>query len=280
MGTVRDKDDALFDPAVPDAARVQDYLLGGRDNFAADREIATALEAADPPRRAAPGVLPSRGIRARARDKQEFFPAAARRAAADGGVAQFLVLDCGLHAVPAVHDAAREVIPAARAAYADADPLAASRMRAATAHTTGVAVAGADPASPKAVLADQAVRAVIDPAEPTGVILGGTAQFLDAGQVRGLAAAWMSRMAPGSWLIMASSWYADAALRDRVRAALPWPGFRNHSPAEFATFFGGLDLVPPGVTVARRWVRRGWPDGDLPGQAAVLLLAAAGVVRR
>src|ERR1700722_10653843 len=101
-----------IDTSRPNIARVYDYLLGGKDNFAADREQARQLLKMNP------------GMEQWARSNRAFVVAAAARAAREGGIAQFLDLGSGLPSYPAVHEAVRAVNPDARVAYVDFDKVA------------------------------------------------------------------------------------------------------------------------------------------------------------
>src|SRR3954468_20313380 len=96
-------------------ARVYDYWLGGKDNFAADREAAEAMLKDHP------------GLRALARQNRTFVLKAVT-GAASRGIPQFLDLGGGLPASPAVHDAARDAEPPARVVYVDRDPVVVSHV--------------------------------------------------------------------------------------------------------------------------------------------------------
>ena len=102
---------AGIDVTRPSVARVYDYWLGGKDNFASDREMGGRMAEVNP---ALPQLV---------RHNREFICAAAARAAA-AGISQFLDLGSGLPAHPAVHEAVRQVIPDARVCYVDIDPVA------------------------------------------------------------------------------------------------------------------------------------------------------------
>jgi hypothetical protein len=100
-----------IDVTRPSVARVYDYWLGGKDNFASDRDMGGRMAEVNP---ALPNLV---------RHNREFICAAAARAA-EAGIGQFLDLGSGLPAHPAVHEAVREVIPDARVCYVDIDPVA------------------------------------------------------------------------------------------------------------------------------------------------------------
>ena len=153
--------------AVPNMARVYDYWLGGKDHYAADRAEAERLLAIYPP------------LRDLVRENRAFVTEAITWAARQG-IGQFIDLGEGLPASPSVHQAARAVLPAARVAYVDIDPVVLSHARALLTIDDCVTAVAADPREPAAVLADPELRAVIDPARPVGIILGAVLHFLDA----------------------------------------------------------------------------------------------------
>jgi hypothetical protein len=85
-------------------------------------------------------------------------------------------------------------------------------------------------------------------------------------QAQQVCAGWISRMAPGSWLILAVGRYEDAALLGRLRSIYSAAEYFNHSPADFASFFVGADVVPPGISEGKRWlagVSTALPERDL-----------------
>jgi O-methyltransferase involved in polyketide biosynthesis len=179
---------AGFDPATPNMARVYDYWLGGKDNFSADRAEAERLLGIYPP------------VRELVRENRAFIIRAVSWAARQG-TGQFLDLGAGLPACPAVHQAARQVMPAATVAYADVDPVVLSHARALLATSDGVSAVAADLRDPGAVLADPELRAVIDPTRPVCVIFGAVLHFMDAAAARAVTAGYARGMAPGSCLI-------------------------------------------------------------------------------
>jgi hypothetical protein len=164
-----------MDTSKPNIARVYDYWLGGKDNYAADRDVADRMLAHDP------------GLRDRVRDNREFVAGVARLAA-ERGIAQFIDLGAGLPTRPSVHEAARAVNPGARVAYVDNDPVVVSHARALLATGAGLAVSQADLRDPAAVLDDPVLHGVIDLAQPVCVILAAVAHFLPAAQAARITA--------------------------------------------------------------------------------------------
>ena len=232
-----------FDPSVPNTARVYNYWLGGKDHFPADRAEAACLLEIYPP------------LRDLVRENRAFVIRAVAWAA-EQGIGQFIDLGAGLPASPAVHQAARDVLPAARVAYVDTDPVVLSHARALLAQDDGVRAVNADLRDPDAVLADPELRAVIDPARPTAVILGAVLHFLHADAARAVTAGYKRLLAPGSCLIISCARFDDEELGKQLAAEYSAGPFFSHARADVVSFFAGLELVGPGVTEAQTW--RAW----------------------
>jgi O-methyltransferase involved in polyketide biosynthesis len=252
---------AGIDVTRPSVARVYDYWLGGKDNFASDRQMGERMAEVNP---ALPQLV---------RHNREFICAAAARAA-DAGIDQFLDLGSGLPAHPAVHEAVREVIPDARVCYVDIDPVAVRHGQALLAHGEGLAAVHADLTEPQTVLAAPQVRAVIDMSRPVAVILAAVVHFLSAGSAAEVCAQYMSEAASGSWLIVSSGHYEDKELAGRLQQTATHARFWNHDAADLASMLAGLELVRPGVCEAHRWMAG---TGGEPAGKPVYALAAVGV---
>jgi hypothetical protein len=252
---------SAFDTSVPNAARIYNWWLGGKDHFAADRAEAARLVELYPP-------LP-----ALARENRAFLARAARWAARQG-TGQFIDLGAGLPAFPAIHQVARAVLPAARTAYVDTDPVVLTHAAALLATGDGVAAVDADLRDPAAVLEHPDLRAVIDPAQPVCVILGAVVHFLDPGTARAVTSGYLSLLAPGSCLILSSAWFEDEQLAAQLAQQYTAATWHNHSPASITGFLGGLELTWPGITEARTWPQCP-PE---PGHRSGHMLAAVGRV--
>ncbi|HXL94301.1 MAG TPA: SAM-dependent methyltransferase [Streptosporangiaceae bacterium] len=262
-----------FDASRPNVARIYDYLLGGKDHFAADRQAAQQLLTA----------LPDAAAIARA---NRTFLAAAVRHVARGGIAQYLDIGAGLPTSPSVHECAREVIPGARVAYVDSDVVAVIHAQALLATGDGVVAAEGDAREPEAILADPAVAAVIDLAEPVCVLLVSMLHFFTAGEADMIVGAFRERMVPGSYLIISqgnASRAPRAGVQDAYGSGITLTG---RPAAEIAAYFDGFDLVPPGLVPVADWpaAQPGawpgpWPPPCQPAQPTppqVSMLAGVG----
>ena len=138
-----------FDPTKPNIARVWDYWLGGKDNFAADRELAEKMLAVHP-------------VSAQmARENRQFLGRAVRYVAARG-IDQFIDVGAGLPTALNTHDIARSVNPEARVAYVDNDPIVISHARSLLAKSPGVIAVPGDMRAPERILADAGLTELID----------------------------------------------------------------------------------------------------------------------
>jgi S-adenosyl methyltransferase len=243
----------------PNVSRVHNALLGGHDNYAADRELAGRLTEICP---GLPGAL---------RDSRAFIARAAEWAARQG-IRQFADLGTGLPTHPSAARAARAVMPSVRVVYVDNDPIVTAHVWALlVTDGGGSASVGADVTDPAAVLADPAWLGLIDMAEPACLIFGLVLNLMPARQAREVVAAYAGRAAPGSYVVISCGRCDDEALWDQLREAYTAADVHNHTPVELAGFLAGLELVPPGLVAAQSW-RGGWHDAPVtpPGPAYVL----------
>ena len=173
----------------PNVARIYDYLLGGKDHFAADRQAAQQLIAALPN---APAV---------ARANRAFLAAAVRQTAREG-ITQYLDVGAGLPTSPNVHECARAIVPGARVAYVDNDLVAVGHARALLPAGDEVIAIEGDAREPEAILASPALAGVIDLAEPVCLLLVSMLHFVTAAEADVIVGTLRQRMVPGSYLVI------------------------------------------------------------------------------
>ncbi len=260
-----------LDASVPNAARVYDYFLGGKDNFAADRELAQKIL----------GVLPdTAGV---CRDNREFLRRSVRFLAAEAGVRQFLDIGSGLPSMGNVHEVAQEVAPGARVAYVDYDPVVLSHARALLANGQDVVAVEGDLRSPGALLASERVRQLLDFSQPAAVLLVAVLHFVtDADRPYDAVRTLVDALAPGSYLVLTHS--TPDAVADDVTEAMK-DVYSNASaqvaPRAFedvARFFDGLEMVDPGLVDVRLWRPGPRPAGTSRPQGRSLIYG--GVARK
>ncbi len=248
-----------FDTTRPNIARVYDYWLGGKDNFVADRELARTMTEVNP------------GIPAMARANREFVVSAVGKAA-NAGISQFLDLGAGLPTHPAVHEAARAVHPDARVLYVDNDPVVVTHARALLATTPGISAVEADITRPDEVLAHPATAAAIDWAQPVAVILAAILHFHDPAAAGRIVAAYADAAPAGSHLAVSVFSGHDEDMEAGSRAAYTAAPFWVHAATDMSRWLDGLDVLPPGICEARRWVSG---MGGIPKRGGWALCALA-----
>ena len=259
------------DTSRPHTARMYDYFLGGKNHFAADRELADKVLASTPSARTA------------ARENRAFLGRAVRFLAAEAGIRQFLDIGTGLPTSSSVHQVAQAITPSARIVYADNDPLVLAHARALLTSSPGgrTAYIQADLRHPESILASPVVREVIDFGQPVALMLVAILHFIpDRDQPEQILATLLDALPPGSYLV-ASHTTAEHdpeqwAPLQRSYESGGIPGqFRDSG--EFARLaFGGLDLVPPGVVLVSEWR----PDAPGPRPSPAEVSVYGGVARK
>jgi hypothetical protein len=250
-----------FNASRPSIARIYDYWLGGKDNFAADREAAEKVLAVYPP------LL--RMVR-----ENRLFVSRSVSWLASQGIRQFLDIGSGLPTSQNTHEVAQAADPGCRVVYVDNDPLVLAHGRALL-RGDGVAIEAGDLREPKDITESAAVRELIRPDEPTAVVLALVMHFLDPDTGRRVMRQLVDWLAPGSYLVICTA-SADedvaAQMRREYTASSTW----NHPRDVLRGFFDGTDLVPPGFTDARDWV----PGAPAKPRAPETVRALAGVGRK
>jgi O-methyltransferase involved in polyketide biosynthesis len=251
---------ASLDITKPNAARVWVYWLGGKDNFAADRELGDRMLEVYP-------------LAARmARDNRQFLGRAVRYVA-EQGIRQFVDIGAGLPTAVNTHQIVQRIWPSAKVAYLDSDLLVIRHAEALLARDPGVIALPGDARDPVAILADPRLNELIDFTAPACVVLSAVLHFLDLDTARKAVATFTRTLASGSYLI-ASVGTGDAELTTRFAAGYNAASLQIFTAEEFATFFDGLDVAPPGIVPALAWTG-GDPVPGLQRQDATFLVAVA-----
>ncbi|RJL34044.1 SAM-dependent methyltransferase [Bailinhaonella thermotolerans] len=255
-----------IDPRTPNVARMYDYYLGGKDNYAADREAAEKVIA----------LLPQ--ITGIARANRAFLGRAVRHLTGLG-VRQFLDIGAGLPTQENVHQVAQRHAPGARVVYADHDPVVLVHARALLANNAGTHVVQGDLRDPGAVF--EAAADHLDLDRPVAVILCAILHFLpDDAEAERVVAAIRSRLVPGGALVISHGFkgdFADDKMGEAQRAYSQTAGqLTPRSRQAIAGYFGDLALEEPGLVHVQAW-RPDTPvevDPATPG-----FLGAVGVAR-
>ncbi|MFH8381532.1 SAM-dependent methyltransferase [Kitasatospora sp. NPDC018058] len=228
------------------SARVYDYLLGGKTNFPADREVADRLLADLPGAR--DGAAAARAVMHRM----------VRRLAGKYGVRQFLDVGTGIPTTPNLHEIVQSVDPSCRVVYVDNDPIVLAHSRALLTSTPEgrTAYVEGDLREPEKFLADPAVAATLDLTEPVALTLINIVHFLSDEAAHPPVRRLLDALPSGSFLALSagtadnapdqvavgSRRYAEAGIEVHVR-----------SRAAVERFFTGLELDDPGVVLINRW---------------------------
>lgn len=255
-----------LDTGRPHPARVYDYLLGGTNNFAADRAAAAEGLKANPDAATAP------------RQNRAFMRRTVRFLAEEAGIRQFVDLGTGLPTSPSVHQVAQAVDPAARVVYSDSDPLVLAQARKLLS-APGTSYLDADLREPERILSSPEMRQTIDLDKPVALLLYAVLHFLeDQADPYGIVARLMADLPRGSYLVI-SHHTADhdpdkwAAYSETMRRqGIPT---RLRSREEVRRFFPGMEMVEPGVVPILRWR----PDEKAPFTDAQVALYG-GVARK
>ena len=234
------------DTGVAHIARVYNFWLGGKDNFAADREAAELVISSYP------------SILASVRAQREFLGRAVSYLAGEVGIRQFLDIGTGLPTASNTHEVAQQVAPESRIVYVDNDPIVLAHARALLAGDPEGATAylDADLRNTSEILAEAA--STLDFSQPIAVMLIGVLHCVpDADDPVGLVRRLFDALPAGSYLVIAhpaSDIHASqvGTATNRLNQVMADPvTMRSH--AQVARFFDGLDLVEPGLVQLHRW---------------------------
>jgi S-adenosyl methyltransferase len=242
-----------IDTSKPHPARMYDAYLGGKDNYAADREAVRQILRAFPE------------VRAMARANREFMQRAVRFLAGEAGIRQFIDIGTGIPAAGNVHEVAGQVAPGARVVYVDNDPIVHVHANALLTGSGTTSIVLADLRDPEAILAHPKVRELIDFGQPVALLLVAILHFLAEGEDPvGIVATLRDALPPDSYLAL-SHGTADfhppgvageaATAYEHATAPLVLRAFEQVS-----AFFDGFELVEPGLVQAPLWR----PDGKPP----------------
>jgi trans-aconitate methyltransferase len=231
-----------IDVNTPSPARMYDYWLGGKDNFAADRAAAEQVIAVNPEQRDL------------VRANRAFLVRAVRHIAQEG-IDQFLDLGTGIPTSPNVHEVARAVRPSARVVYVDNDPIVSAHNKALRAADDAVGAVHADIRHPAEILADPAVTRLLDLDRPVGLLAIAVLHFIT--EAEEVIARFRQALSPGSYLALSvgttdgltpsqvqgiKDAYANASAHAVIR-----------SRQEIERLFTGFDLIEPGLVHVAKW---------------------------
>ena len=256
---------AVLDTSTANPARVYDYWLGGKDNFAADRKAAHDAIAANP------------GILVEVRTNRGFLGRAVRLLAAEAGIRQFLDIGAGLPSGDNTHEVAQRIAPDSRVVYVDNDPMVAAHARALLTSSTGGETCCLDAdLLDVGELLDQA-RQKLDFGQPIAVMMLMLLQMIpDSEQPHELVSRLMAAVPSGSYLVISHP-AADLAAQQMAQMAerlnkLMAEKVTFRTEPQVARFFEGLDLVEPGMVRVQQWR----PDTEMEAKSPGALWGGMG----
>ena len=235
-----------IDPSVAHIARIQDYWLGGKDHFEADRI------AGDEAIAQLPDMVSS------VRNTRAFLGRTVRFLAGERGIRQFLDIGTGIPTAANTHEVAQRVAPSSRIVYVDNDPMVLAHARALmTSSSEGrCSYIDADIREPDKIL--NSAAEVLDFSEPVGVVLMAVLQFVpDEDDPYGLVRRIMAAVPAGSYLVISHpaadiQAAAMAGMATRLNQLMA-QRVKPRTKAEVTAFFDGLNLVEPGVIRCPEW---------------------------
>ena len=233
-------------PSIPNVARIYDHLLGGKDNYDVDRQVAEELLEAVP-----------EAVDA-ARQNRNFLRRVVRFLARDCGIRQFIDIGTGLPTRGNVHEVAQQFATDARVLYVDNDPVVVRHAQALLANSAATVAINRDLRDPDEILGHPALQALIDLAAPVAILLVAVLHFVrDSDGVYEIVERLKDAMAPGSYLVVShvtgENLSAEASERARqLYENSTAPGVAR-TQREIARFFDGLELVSPGIVDISSW---------------------------
>jgi len=235
-----------IDTSVAHSARLWNYLLGGKDNFAADREAAEQALA----------FMPE--LRDSARADREFLGRSVRYLTGTAGIRQFLDIGTGLPTANNTHEVAQSIAPESRIVYVDNDPMVLVHARALLTSTPQGATdyIDADVREPDRIL--QVAAQTLDFSQPVAVMLLGIINFVvDDTEAKAVVDRLLAAVPSGSYLVIShpttevNGPAVEASMRMwNESGAAP---ITARTPAGIAGFFDGLELLDPGVVTCSQW---------------------------
>ena len=252
-----------IDTTVPHSARIWNYWLGGKDNYAVDRQAGDQYK----------DIFP--GIAVVAQTSRAFLTRAVRYLAGQAGIRQFLDIGTGLPTADNTHQVAQRVAPESRIVYVDNDPLVLAHARAllTSAPEGSTEYLAADIRNPAAIL--DAAAGLLDFTQPIALMLMGIMGHFTDEEAYPIVSRLLAGLPSGSYFALYDGADTNEAFNEAQRGyndsgAVP---YHLRSPEQFARFFEGLELVEPGVVPVPHWR----PDPDAP---AVEIYSYCGVGRK
>jgi SAM-dependent methyltransferase len=236
----------VLKPHLPNVARMYDYYLGGKDNFAADRAAADQVVAA------MPNALDV--TRANRRFLARVVTLLARQ-----GIRQFLDIGSGLPTQENVHEIAQRTALDARVVYIDNDPVVLAHGRALLADNPLTTVVQADLRDPKGIIDHPEVRRLLDFDQPVAVLLLLILHFIpDDAHLEAIMADLRESLVPGSYLTISHAHRGKISkdIEKQIRGAYSGTAAGDiipRTPEQILGYLEGMDVLDPGVVPVEAW---------------------------
>jgi hypothetical protein len=251
-----------IDTTKPNVARVYDYHIGGKDNFAVDREVGEQILQLVPEARES------------GREHRAFLRRVVRYLTAEAGIRQFIDIGSGLPTQGNVHEVAQEIEPVARVVYADMDPVVVLHGQALIGTTSTTRIVAADLRDPGAILDNAEVREFIDFSRPVGLLLLAILHHIaDEEDPAAIVGRFRDAMAPGSHLAIshfcnpgpARPEDAELAVASEKLFSEKFGTGRWRTREEIIAYFGDFQLLEPGLVPLPEWRPHVAGNRGLPG---------------
>jgi S-adenosyl methyltransferase len=233
-----------FRPDIPSAARVYDYLLGGKDNYPVDRAVAESMIA----------QLPN--VQLAVQWNRTFLRRVVRHLVGQAGIRQIIDVGAGLPTAGNTHEIALAACPAARVVYVDHDPVVLAHARAMLHSVQGATIIGQDLTEPEQILADPALRELIDFGEPVALLFLSILHFVaDEDDPAGLIARLLAPFPAGSHVAISHATPDEVPAVKDVERVFDEATEQAHvrSRGEVARLVAGLDIIEPGLVWPPQW---------------------------
>jgi hypothetical protein len=242
-----------FRPDIPSPARIYDYLLGGKDNYPADRQAGDEIAA----------QLPN--IRQAVRWNRTFLRRSVRFLVHEAGIRQLIDIGTGLPATGNVHEVAMQIDPATRIVGVDNDPVVLAHGRDMLHGLPNAVILEHDLRSPARILADPELRRLTDFAEPVAILLVATLHFIsDDDDPAGIIAELLEPFPAGSYLALSHATADENPAIDDAARVFDGATVRAHVRChdDVLALAHGLDLVEPGMVWTPQWHPE--PGAEMP----------------
>ena len=246
-----------FRPDIPSAARIYDYLLGGKDNYPADRAVAESMIS----------LIPN--VQLAVQWNRAFLRRVVRYLIHEAGIRQIVDIGAGLPTAGNTHEIAREADPETRVVYVDHDPVVLAHARSMLHNVPNTAIIEQDLLEPDEILADPMLRSLIDFSEPTAFLLLSILHFVsDEADPAGLIARLLDPFPVGSHVAISHATPDTVPEVNDVERIFDEATEQAHVRSRTAVreLVAGLEVVEPGLTWPPEW--RPDPGDEIPANAA------------